>query len=37
MDSSWSDRREPREVIVGAASVLLIFGALAAYGMLITG
>ena len=32
-----ADRREPREVVVGAAAVLLIFGALAAYGMLITG
>ena len=31
------DRREPREVIVGAATVLLIFGTLAVYGMLLTG
>lgn len=28
------DRREPREIVVGAAAVLLIFGALAAWGML---
>jgi rhomboid protease GluP len=29
-----ADRREPREVIVGAAAVLLIFGALAGWGMI---
>ncbi len=32
-----ADRREPREYVVGAAAVLLIFGALAAYGMLTAG
>jgi len=29
-----SDKREPREVLTGAAAVILIFGALAAWGML---
>ncbi len=29
-----ADRREPREVMTGAATVILIFGALAAWGML---
>jgi rhomboid protease GluP len=29
-----ADRREPREVIVGVAAVLLIFGALAGWGMI---
>ncbi|HET6845897.1 MAG TPA: rhomboid family intramembrane serine protease [Anaerolineales bacterium] len=32
-DLELADRREAREVIVGAAAVLLIFGALAAWGM----
>ncbi|HEY5982788.1 MAG TPA: rhomboid family intramembrane serine protease [Anaerolineales bacterium] len=29
------DRREPREVVIGAATVLLIFGALAVWGLLL--
>ena len=31
---SLADRREPRDVVTGAAAVLLIFGALAVWGML---